>query len=64
VIEIPVVGVVRGSVTQVTIQAAQQPKMLIEFGQFSATGDAMVELRGRGEDEADWHQYNRPFKRC
>lgn len=38
--------------------------MVTEFGQFSADGQSMVQVRGKKASSADWQNYNRPFRRC
>ena len=38
--------------------------MVTEFGEFSADGQTMVQLRGKTAASPDWSTYNRRFKRC
>jgi serine/threonine protein kinase len=38
--------------------------MVTEFGEFSADGQSMVQMRGKKASSADWQTYNRPFRRC
>jgi hypothetical protein len=38
--------------------------MLTEFGEFSADGQSMVQMRGKTEPSAEWQTYNRRFRRC
>lgn len=38
--------------------------MVMEFGEFSADGQSMVQLRGKTAASAEWQTYNRRFRRC
>jgi serine/threonine protein kinase len=38
--------------------------MVTEFGEFSADGQSMVQLRGKTAASAQWRTYNRRFQRC
>jgi len=38
--------------------------MVTEFGDFSADGQSMVQLRGKTATASEWKSYNRTFKRC
>jgi serine/threonine protein kinase len=38
--------------------------MVTEFGDFSADGQSMVQLRGKTATGTEWKSYNRKFKRC
>jgi hypothetical protein len=38
--------------------------MVTEFGDFSADGQSMVQLRGKTATASEWKSYNRKFKRC
>ena len=38
--------------------------MVTEFGEFSADGQSMVQVRGKTEASAQWQTYNRRFQRC
>jgi hypothetical protein len=38
--------------------------MVTEFGEFSADGQSMVQMRGKTEASAAWQSYNRRFRRC
>jgi serine/threonine protein kinase len=38
--------------------------MVTEFGEFSADGQSMVQMRGKTAASAQWQTYNRPFRRC
>lgn len=38
--------------------------MVTEFGDFSADGQSMVQMRGKTASSSDWKSYNRKFKRC
>jgi hypothetical protein len=38
--------------------------MVTEFGEFSADGQSMVQMRGKTVAAAQWQTYNRPFRRC
>jgi serine/threonine protein kinase len=38
--------------------------MVTEFGDFSADGQSMVQVRGKTANSTDWKSYNRRFKRC
>jgi len=35
-----------------------------EFGEFSADGQSMVQMRGKTVASAQWQTYNRRFRRC
>ena len=39
-------------------------QMVTEFGDFSADGQSMVQMRGKTESSAQWQTYNRRFRRC
>lgn len=38
--------------------------MVTEFGEFSADGQSMVQMRGKTAASAQWQTYNRRFRRC
>ena len=38
--------------------------MVTEFGDFSADGQSMVQMRGKTAASAQWQTYNRRFRRC
>jgi len=38
--------------------------MVTEFGEFSADGQSMVQMRGKTAASAQWQTYNRRFQRC
>ena len=38
--------------------------MVMEFGEFSADGQSMVQMRGKTEASTQWQTYNRHFQRC
>jgi hypothetical protein len=38
--------------------------MVMEFGEFSADGQSMVQVRGKTAAASQWQNYNRRFKRC
>ncbi|HEY7642717.1 MAG TPA: protein kinase [Steroidobacteraceae bacterium] len=38
--------------------------MVTEFGEFSADGQSMVQIRGKTAASAEWQTYNRRFRRC
>ncbi len=38
--------------------------MVTEFGDFSADGQSMMQVRGKTAASSDWKTYNRRFKRC
>ncbi len=38
--------------------------MVTEFGEFSADGQSMVQMRGKTAASAEWQTYNRHFRRC
>ena len=38
--------------------------MVTEFGDFSADGQSMVQMRGKTATSSEWKSYNRKFKRC
>jgi hypothetical protein len=42
----------------------RQVPMVFEFGEFSADGATMTQIRGRKEVDADWNVYDRRFRRC
>jgi serine/threonine protein kinase len=39
-------------------------QMVTEFGEFSADGQSMVQVRGKTAASAQWQTYNRRFRRC
>jgi hypothetical protein len=38
--------------------------MVTEFGDFSADGQSMVQVRGKTAASPQWQTYNRRFRRC
>jgi hypothetical protein len=36
----------------------------MEFGDFSADGQTMTQVRGKTAAASQWQNYNRKFKRC
>ena len=38
--------------------------MVTEFGEFSADGQSMVQMRGKTATSSEWKSYNRRFRRC
>ena len=38
--------------------------MVTEFGDFSADGQSMVQMRGKTAAGSEWKSYNRRFRRC
>jgi hypothetical protein len=64
-IKYPVVGYQRaGDVVTMSWTDKNLGPMVTEFGEFSADGQSMVQLRGKTAAGAQWQTYNRRFRRC
>jgi hypothetical protein len=64
-IKYPVVGYQRaGNVVTMSWTDKTLGQMVTEFGEFSADGQSMVQLRGKTAASAQWQTYNRRFQRC
>jgi serine/threonine protein kinase len=64
-IKYPVVRYERaGSVITMSWTDKNLGAMVTEFGEFSADGQSMVQLRGKTAASAQWQTYNRRFRRC
>lgn len=53
-----------GSVVTMSWTDKNLGSMVTEFGEFSADGQSMVQLRGKTAASAQWQTYNRRFRRC
>jgi serine/threonine protein kinase len=64
-IKYPVVRYERaGSVITMSWTDKNLGSMVTEFGDFSADGQSMVQMRGKTAASAQWQTYNRRFQRC
>ena len=64
-IKYPVVGYERaGSVITMSWTDKNLGSMVTEFGDFSADGQSMVQMRGKTAASGQWQTYNRRFRRC
>lgn len=64
-IKYPVVRYQRaGSVVTMSWTDKNLGQMVTEFGEFSADGQSMVQMRGKTAASAQWQTYNRRFQRC
>jgi hypothetical protein len=64
-IKYPVVGYERaGGVITMSWTDKNLGSMVTEFGEFSADGQSMVQMRGKTAASPQWQTYNRRFRRC
>jgi serine/threonine protein kinase/tetratricopeptide (TPR) repeat protein len=64
-IKYPVVRYERaGSVVTMSWTDKNLGPMVTEFGEFSADGQSMVQMRGKTAASPQWQTYNRRFRRC
>jgi hypothetical protein len=64
-IKYPVVGYERaGNGITMSWSDKNLGPMVTEFGDFSADGQSMVQVRGKTAASAQWQTYNRRFRRC
>lgn len=64
-VKYPVVGYQRaGNIVTMSWTDKNLGLMVTEFGEFSADGQSMVQMRGKTEASTQWQTYNRRFRRC